>query len=261
VPVIAVGSHDTASAVAAIPDLDAESAYISSGTWSLIGMEVPEPVINDQGLALNFTNEGGIANTIRLLKNVAGLWLLQESRHQWQREGRDYSWDEMLAEAAQAAPFRSLIDPDAPDFMAPGNMPAAIRACCRRTGQPEPDSVGAVVRCCLESLALKSRRVIDSVGVLAGHQPKVVRIVGGGCQNRMLCQFTADACGLPVVAGPVEATAMGNLMVQAIATGHLADLAAGRRAVGASARRETYEPQNTAAWQDAYARFCALLAG
>jgi rhamnulokinase len=259
VPVIAVGSHDTASAVAAIPDLDADSAYISSGTWCLIGMEVPEPIINDQSLALNFTNEGGVANTIRLLKNVTGLWLLQESRRQWQREGHDLSWDKLLARAAQAEPFRSLIDPDAPDFMAPSDMPAMIRAYCRRVGQPEPDSVGAVVRCCLESVALKSRWVISSVATLAGRQPKVVRIVGGGCQNRMLCQFTADACELPVVAGPVEATAMGNLMVQAIATGYLPDVAAGRRAVGASAQRETYEPQNAAAWRDAYARFTRFL--
>lgn len=259
VPVIAVGSHDTASAVAAIPDLDADSAYISSGTWSLIGMEVPEPIINDQALALNFTNEGGVANTIRLLKNVTGLWLLQESRRQWQREGHDLSWDQLLARAAQAEPFHSLIDPDAPDFMAPSDMPATIRAYCRRVGQPEPDSVGAVVRCCLESVALKSRWVISSVATLAGRQPKVVRIVGGGCQNRMLCQFTADACELPVLAGPVEATAMGNLMVQAIAIGYLPDVAAGRRAVGASARRETYEPQNAPAWRDAYARFTRLL--
>ena len=259
VPVIAVGSHDTASAVAAIPDLDADSAYISSGTWSLIGMEVPEPIINDQSLALNFTNEGGVANTIRLLKNVTGLWLLQESRRQWQREGHDLSWDQLLARVAEARPFRSLLDPDAPDFMAPSDMPATIRAYCRRVGQPVPDSVGAVVRCCLESMALKSRWVIDSAATLAGRRPKVVRIVGGGCQNRMLCQFTADACELPVVAGPVEATAMGNLMVQAIATGYLPDVAAGRRAVGASVGRETYEPQDAAAWREAFARFTRLL--
>ncbi len=257
-PVIAVGSHDTASAVAAIPDLDADSVYISSGTWSLIGMEVAEPVIDDRSLALNFTNEGGVAKSIRLLKNVTGLWLLQECRRQWQREGHDLSWDQLLARAAEARPFRSLIDPDAAEFIAPGDMPARIRAYCRRLGQPEPDSVGAVVRCCLESLALKSRWVVEAAATLAGRTPKVVRIVGGGCQNRMLCQFTANACGLPVLAGPVEATAMGNLMLQAIATGYLPGVGAGRRAVGASVRRETYAPGDAAAWQDAYGRFTRL---
>ncbi len=237
-PVIAIGAHDTASAVAAIPDLDANSAYISSGTWSLIGVEAAQPVITPQSLALNFTNEGGVDNTIRLLKNMTGLWLLQESRRQWRREGQDYSWDELIALAGEAEPFRSLIDPDAPDFAAPGDMPAAIRAYCRRSGQPQPDSPGAIVRTCLESLALKSRSLIESLETLAGHQLDTIRIVGGGSQNRLLNQFIADACGRTVVTGPVEATALGNIMMQAIAAGHLSDLAAGPRAPAGSLAAE-----------------------
>jgi rhamnulokinase len=254
VPVIATGSHDTANAVAAVPELDGESVYVSSGTWSLMGMELPEPLIDDRTLALDFTNEGGVARTIRLLKNMTGLWLLQECRRQWQREGRLYGWDELVALAQEAEPFRSLINPDEPEFGAPGDMPAAIRAYCRRTGQPEPDSVARVVRCCLESLALKSRWLLECLESLMGRRLEVIRIVGGGTQNRLLSQFTADACERPVVTGPVEATAMGNLVLQAMATGHLAGLAQGRQAVGASVRRERFEAQPGDAWQEAYGR-------
>jgi rhamnulokinase len=259
-PVIAVGSHDTASAVAAVPGLDGRSAYISSGTWSLVGVEAPQPVIDQRALALNFTNEGGVSGDIRLLKNVTGLWLLQESRRQWQREGRDYGWGDLLALAAEAQPFRSLIDPDAREFASPGDMPAAIRAYCGRTGQPEPDSVGAVVRCCLESLALKARWVIEALESLLGHPLETIRIVGGGSQNHMLAQWTADACQRPVVAGPVEATALGNLMVQAIAAGHLPDVAAGRQAVAASVELHHFEPGLAGPWQEAWGRFQGLLA-
>lgn len=259
-PVIAVGSHDTASAVAAVPGLDVRSAYISSGTWSLVGVETPHPVIDQRALALNFTNEGGVSGDIRLLKNVTGLWLLQESRRQWQREGQDYGWGDLLALAAEAPPFRSLIDPDAREFASPGDMPAAIRSTCRRTGQPEPDSVGAVVRCCLESLALKARWVIEALETLLGHPLETIRIVGGGSQNALLAQWTADACQRPVVAGPVEATALGNLMVQAIAAGLLPDVAAGRQAVAASVDLRHFEPGPAGPWQEAWGRFQGLLA-
>ncbi len=259
--VIAVGSHDTASAVAAIPGLNSRSAYISSGTWSLVGVETPQPVIDERVLALNFTNEGGVSGDIRLLKNVTGLWLLQESRRQWQREGQDYSWGELMALAAEALPFRSLLDPDARDFASPGDMPAAIRAYCRRTGQPQPDNVGAVVRCCLESLALKARWVIEALETLLGRPLDTIRIVGGGSQNALLAQWTADACQRPVVAGPVEATALGNLMVQAIAAGHLADVTAGRQAVAASVELHHFEPGPTGPWQEAWGRFLSLLQG
>jgi rhamnulokinase len=259
-PVIAVGSHDTASAVAAVPGLDGRSAYISSGTWSLVGVETPQPVIDPRVLALNFTNEGGVSGDIRLLKNVTGLWLLQESRRQWQRAGHDYSWGELMALAAAAPPFRSLIDPDARDFAGPGDMPAVIRLYCRRTGQPEPEGVGAVVRCCLESLALKARSVIEALESLLGHRLETIRIVGGGSQNALLAQWTADACQRPVVAGPVEATALGNIMVQAIATGHLPDVAAGRQAVAASVELHHFEPGQAGPWQEAWGRFQKLAA-
>ena len=249
-PVIAIGAHDTASAVAAIPGMDADSAYISSGTWSLMGVETLEPVLSERALALNFTNEGGVGGTIRLLKNIAGLWLLQECRRQWQREGHSYEWDELLLMAEQAPPFRSLVDPDATTFLSPGNMPATLRDYCRRTGQPEPESVGAVIRCCIESLALKYRQVLGNLEELVGHRLDTVRIVGGGCKNRMLCAFTADACNRPVAAGPVEATALGSVLVQAMARGELQSVAEGRRAVAASVSLERFEPRNPAAWDD-----------
>ncbi len=260
VSVVAVASHDTASAVAAIPDLDADSVYISSGTWSLMGVETPQPILTEEALTLNFTNEGGVGNTIRFLKNIAGLWLLQECQRQWQREGQTYTWEDLLKLAEQAQPFLSLLDPDAPDFLSPGNMPAIIRAYCQRTGQPQPESVGAVGRCCLESLALKYRLVLESLERLVGRRLETIRVVGGGSQNHLLCQFTADACERPVVAGPVEATALGNIMIQAIATGRLPDVATGRQAIAASVPRRHFEPRASAAWQDAMARFRGLLA-
>ena len=259
VPVIATGAHDTASAVAAIPELDETGVYISSGTWSLMGVELAEPILNEQARALDVTNEGGVAGTIRLLKNVAGLWLLQESRKQWRREGQDYSWEELLDLATEAQPFRSFINPGAETFLSPGDMPAAIRAYCRETNQPEPESVGAVVRCCLESLALKYRSVLGGLESLLDRRLETVYIVGGGSQNDLLNQFTADACSRPVVAGPVEATALGNLTVQALATGRVSDIATGRRVIAASVSRRQYEPKHGEAWEEAYERFRSLL--
>lgn len=253
-PVIAAGSHDTASAVAAVPGLDGASLYISSGTWSLIGAEVPQPIVNDAVLARNFTNEGGVGGTIRLLKNATGLWLLQEARAQWRREGRDYSWGDLCAQAEQAEPFRSLIDPDAAEFFRPGAMVDNIRAYCRRTGQPEPESVGQVARCCLESLALRTRAVITSLDELMGKRLGVIRVVGGGSQNYLLNQYTADANQRPVVTGPVEATALGNVMVQAIATGHLGSIAEGRAAIAASISQETFTPGPVDGWDEAFER-------
>ncbi len=258
-PVIATGAHDTASAVAAIPGLDTTGAYISSGTWSLMGVETAQPVINATARAYNFTNEGGIAGTIRLLKNIAGLWLLQESRRQWARGGQEYSWADLMALAEQAPAFGPLINPDAPDFLQPGNMVDAIVAYCRRTGQAAPQSVGAVVRCCLESLALRYRWCLAALEELVGHRLETIRIVGGGSQNRLLCQLAADATGRPVITGPVEATALGNVMVQAIATGHLGSLAEGRAAVAASITQEEFTPRPHPAWDDAYARFRRLI--
>lgn len=259
-PVIAVASHDTASAVAAIPDLDERSVYISSGTWSLVGVETAEPILSETARALNFTNEGGVEGTIRLLKNVGGLWLLQECQRAWRRAGRDWSWPTLVALAREAAPLRSLVDPDAPDFLNPGDMPTAIRAYCRRTDQAEPEDPGALIRCCLESLALKYRWVVEALEGLTGRRLETVRVVGGGSQNALLCQLTADACGRRVVAGPAEATALGNILVQAVARGHLPSIAAGRRAIAASAERATYEPGDPGGWDAAFPAFVALLA-
>jgi rhamnulokinase len=259
VPVIAVGTHDTASAVAAVPCLDEHSAYISSGTWSLVGLELPAPILSAEARALSVTNEGGVGGTIRFLKNVGGLWLLQECQRHWAGQGRAYGWPELLDLAARAAPLRSLVDPDAPELLAPADMPAAIRALCRATGQPEPEGVGALVRCCLESLALKYRWVVQALERLTGRTITTIRVVGGGSQNGLLCQLTADACGRTVVAGPVEATALGNILVQALASGHLPDIAAGRRAVAASVEQQTFTPGDTHAWAEAISRFAALL--
>jgi rhamnulokinase len=258
VPVIAVGTHDTASAVVAVPGLDAHSAYISSGTWSLVGVELEQPILSVAAQQLNVTNEGGVGGTIRLLKNVGGLWLVQECRRHWQEEGQAYSWDELVAMAAAAPPLQALIDPDAPEFLVVGNMPATIRAYCRRTHQPEPTSVGAIVRCCLESLALKYRWVLTALTALTGRRIGTVRVVGGGSQNELLCQCTADACGCPVIAGPAEGTALGNLLLQAMATGHLPDLAAARRAAQASVAQRSYTPGAAPAWAAAVERFAAL---
>jgi rhamnulokinase len=253
--VVATGSHDTSNAIAAIPGLDDSSAYISSGTWSLMGVEMAEPVINDQVLALNFTNEGGVGDKINVLKILTGLWLLQESQLQWQREGNDYGWDELLALGEQAEPFQSLIDPDATEFLNPTDMPTAIRDFCQRTGQPEPSTVGAVVRCCLESLALNYRKALEDLETLTGKHLKTIRIVGGGSQNRLLSQYAADACQRLVVTGPVEATALGNVLLQAIATGHLPDIAAGRKAIAASFEQQHFEPGSKNAWDQAYGHF------
>ncbi len=259
VPIIATATHDTASAVAGIPGLDAGSAYISSGTWSLVGVETAEPILNEQARALNFTNEGGIAGTIRFLKNVGGLWLLQECQRQWQHDGQTYSWPELVALADGAPALRSLVDPDAPELLNPGDMPAAIRAYCRQTSQPEPASAGALVRCCLESLALKYRWVVEALEELTGRKLDTIRVVGGGSQNALLCQLTADACGRRVVAGPVEATALGNILVQAVARGYLPDIAAGREALAAFVEQAIYEPRPSSAWHAAIESFNSLV--
>jgi rhamnulokinase len=256
--VVSPASHDTSSAIAAIPGLDNQSVYISSGTWSLMGVEIPEPILNDQVLALNFTNEGGVDNKINLLKILTGLWLLQESQRQWLQEGSDYTWEELLALSEQAEPFRSLVNPDAPDFLNPTDMLKAIDSFCRQTGQPEPTSVGAVVRCCLESLALNYRKMLADLETLIGKYLGTIRIVGGGSQNHLLSQFTADACQRLVISGPVEATALGNILLQVIATGHLPDIPAGRQVIAASFKQQEFEPGKADAWEEAYARFKKL---
>ena len=229
VPVLAVGSHDTASAVAAVPAQGPGFAYISCGTWSLVGMELPEPVLSEASFKANFTNETGIDGTVRYLRNVMGLWLLQESMRTWSARGTPADLDTLLAAAAEAPALRAVIDPDDPHFLTPGDMPGRIAHACRRTGQDPPADPGATVRCILDSLALAYRRTIAEVQELSGRHVDTVHIVGGGARNALLCQLTADACGLPVVAGPVEAAALGNVLVQARALGAAPDDLAGMR--------------------------------
>ncbi len=257
--VLNVASHDTASAVIAVPTQEKDFIYISSGTWSLMGTELPQPLINSDSARLNLTNEGGAMGTIRFLKNIMGLWLIQESRRQWRREGNEYSFAQMEAWAKECKPLQCFIDPDDASFATPGNMPERVREFCRRTGQYVPESVGEVVRCIYESLALKYRQTAESIESLMGKKAKVIHVVGGGTKDTFLSQMTADACGTPVAAGPSEATAVGNLMMQAIALGEVKDLSQARQIVAASFELKHYEPSSERdVWDEAYARFCAI---
>ena len=259
VPVVATASHDTAAAVAAVPAEGPNWAYISSGTWSLVGVEESAPVISAGSLESNFTNEGGVAGTVRFLKNVSGLWLMQGCRKAWSEDG-PVSYEELTRAAADAPPFAALIDPDDPDFLNPPDMPEAIAAYCRRTGQKPPDTKGALVRSLLESLALKYRFVIDQLRHVLGHPIEKVHVIGGGSRNTLLCQLTADATGLPVVAGPAEATAIGNILVQAMAMGRVGSLAEIRSIIRDSFELRTFAPSGAApVWDVASARFQALI--
>ncbi|MFA7692633.1 MAG: rhamnulokinase [Candidatus Hydrogenedentes bacterium] len=251
VPVIAPGTHDTASAVAAVPVSADEGAwaYLSSGTWSLLGAELDEPHISEASLEQDFTNEGGVGGKIRFLKNIFGLWLVQECRRAWEREDGDtVDYGVMTAEAEKEVPFRSLINLDDERLIAPDDMPALIQSMCREGGYPVPETRGAIIRCALESLALKYRMTLRNLDRLLDRKTTCLHIIGGGVQNRLLCQMTADACGIPVVAGPIEATALGNLGVQAMAVGALSGLEALRAVVGRSVELERYDPRHTEAW-------------
>ncbi len=257
--VMTVASHDTASAVLAVPSPEEDFIYISSGTWSLMGTELKEPLINEQSRVANFTNEGGALGTVRFLKNIMGLWMIQESRRQWKREGKEYSFAQMEAWAKEATPFRSIINVDHPSFATPGNMPEKIRAYCRMTNQPVPSSEGEVVRAIYEGLALKYRFVAERIQELTGKRAKVIHIVGGGTKDGFLSQMTADACGIPVAAGPEEATAIGNLMMQLIALGEVKDLKEARAIIRDSFALKHYSPiADRKAWEDAYTKFCTL---
>jgi rhamnulokinase len=257
-PVIAPACHDTGSAVAAVPAKGEGFAYISSGTWSLMGVEAPEPVISKDSLAFNFTNEGGVCGTFRLLKNIMGLWLVQECRRTWAQEGEELSYGELTDLAAKAPAFGPLIEPDSHDFLRPGDMPARIRAFCARTGQKTPETRGEIVRSALESLALKYRWVLEKLEIMQARPLQTIHILGGGSQNQLLCQLAADATQRLVIAGPIEATAAGNILMQAIARGHIASLAEGREVVRRSFELATYEPGSAAGWDEAYERFLAI---
>ncbi len=257
--VIAPGCHDTASAVVSVPTTIKNYAYLSSGTWSLLGLELPEPVITDASYAANVTNEGGVNNTYRFLKNVAGLWLSQQSIAAWQSEGQTYSYGE-LAQLAQAAePFRSLIDTAHSSFFAPGDMPARIREYCRNTNQPEPETVGQIMRTIYESLALAYRQVLECLIELSGQPVDRLHIIGGGARNALLNQMTANSIQREVVAGPYEATALGNAIVQFIALGVIGDVAQARTILDNTIETPCYTPQDAAVWDAAYGRYLALL--
>jgi rhamnulokinase len=221
VPVIAVGSHDTASAVVGVPASSPRFAYISCGTWSLVGVELEQPVLTDASRRANFTNELGVDGTVRYLRNVMGLWLIQESLRTWQGAGLSVDLSDLLQQASRAPAFASVIDPDDPVFLPPGNMPARIAEACRSRAQPAPADPVHTIRCIVDSLALAHRRTVRQTQELSGHEVDVIHVVGGGARNALLCQLTADACGLPVIAGPIEATALGNVLVQARALGAL----------------------------------------
>ncbi len=264
VQVVLPGTHDTASAVMAVPAASVPGAvpdwcYISSGTWSLMGVEAAAPVVTDKCGQLNFTNEGGVGDTIRLLKNIAGLWLLQECRRIWKEQGNEFSWSDLVSKAEASPPLVSLIHPDDSRFVAPKNMPAAIQGYCDETGQMVPGPEGAVVRCIFESLALRYRQVLGWLRELTGATIQTIHIVGGGTQNRLLCQMAADACNCRVVAGPVEATAIGNVMMQAVSGGDVDSIAQARQVIRESFEAEEYTPQNTRPWDDAFLRFEKLV--
>ncbi len=254
--VVLAGSHDTASAVAGTPLASPRTAFLSSGTWSLLGLEVPGPVINEASAAANLTNEGGVGGTIRLLRNVAGLWLIQQARRSVWPDGDAPTYAAIAALADAAPPFTAFIDPDDERFLHPGDLPANVRAFCAETGQPAPADEGTLFRVLLESLALRYAVVLDQLAAASGVVPDSVHVVGGGANNGLLNRLTAGATGLPVRAGPVEATAIGNLLVQALATGHIGSLAEGREIVARSFPFTTVDPEGD--WTGARARFAAI---
>ena len=257
VQIVLPGSHDTASAVVAVPAEGEDWAYLSSGTWSLMGLELSQPLIDERVAALNFTNEGGVGGTIRFLKNIAGLWLVQGVRRSLAKRGREISYSELTALAAQAPALQVLVEPDDPSFSAPDDMALAIQEYATHTNQSPPRDEGALVRCCLESLALKYRWTLERLEELRGRRLEVLHIVGGGVQNELLCQWTADCLGRTVIAGPVEATAIGNLLTQAIGAGELRNLEEVRAVVRASFEAKRFEPNASAkaGWDEAFGRF------
>lgn len=255
IPVIAVAEHDTGSAVVAVPATERHFAYLSCGTWSLMGTEVDKPILSEAARRLNFTNEGGAYGTFRLLKNIMGLWILQESRRQWEWEGKSFTYVELVNLAEQAPAFQAFIHPDDPIFLAPGDMISRIQSYCARTGQKAPITTGEVVRCIMESLALQYRHVLELTEQLSGYSFSGLHMVGGGIHNTLLCQWTASSIGKPVWAGPAEGSGIGNLAVQWIASGAFADIWEARAVIRESFPITTYEPRDAEAWQAAYERY------
>lgn len=259
VKVISVTGHDTACAVVAAPSQEEDFIFISCGTWSLFGTELQAPVISEESRRYNITNEGGYGYTTRFLKNIIGLWLIQETRRQYRREGYEYSYNDLEKAAVASEAFRYFIDPNAPEFVAPGNIPERIRAYCVRTGQGAPQTVGEIMRCIYESLAMTYRHTMEQIQDCTGKKYRQIHMIGGGTKDNLLCSMTANAAGCKVVAGPIEATAMGNSAVQLMAQGAIRDLRQARQIVARSFQTIEYLPENTADWDEAYRRFCTTI--
>ena len=259
VPVISVCGHDTQSAITAIPSEKKDFAFISSGTWSLFGTELDAPVVNDKAKKLNVTNEGGYDFTTAFLKNICGLWLIQESRRQWIREGTEYSYAELEKEALAAEPFKCFIDPDAPDFVAMGDMPARVREFCKKTGQYVPETVGEVMRCIYESLAMKYKHVLAGIEDCTEKQYDRIHVAGGGTKDTFLCSMTASSCNRTVFAGPIEATVLGNIAVQFMSAGDIKDIAEARKIIANGENLKVYEPVDADKWENAYNEFVKIV--
>lgn len=259
VPVIAVAAHDTGSAIVSVPCCDSNFVYVSSGTWSVMGIESPRPIISEQSRQLNFTNEGGVDGTTRFLKNIMGMWLIQEVQRIWEGEGTKYSWPEMVELARKSEPFKLLINPDDPMFLNPRDMTQAIRDFCYQTAQGTPQNHGETIRCIYDSLALKYRYTLEQVSEFTVEPVEVIHIIGGGANNHFLNQLTADATGLTVVAGPTEATAIGNIMVQAKALGYVGSLNEIRQIIANSSKLTRFIPSDELDWNEAYDRYLRIL--
>lgn len=259
VPVISVCGHDTQSAITSVPSEDGDFAFLSSGTWSLFGTELDKPIVNETSMNINITNEGGFDGSTGFLKNIIGLWLIQESRRQWKREGKEYSYADLEKLALAAEPFKCFIDPDAPEFVPHGNIPERVREFCRKTGQYVPETVGEIMRCIYESLAMKYRLTFEKLRECTERDYPVIHVIGGGTKDGLLCQMTANSCDRTVKAGPIEATVMGNVAVQLMSDGSVKNIGQARKIVADSSELKTFEPKDTDKWAGAYEDFLKVV--
>ena len=259
VPVISVCGHDTQSAITSVPCEDGDFAFLSSGTWSLFGTELDKPIVNETSMNINITNEGGFDGSTGFLKNIIGLWLIQESRRQWKREGKEYSYADLEKLALAVEPFKCFIDPDAPEFVPHGNIPERVREFCRKTGQYVPETVGEIMRCIYESLAMKYRLTFEKLRECTERDYPVIHVIGGGTKDGLLCQMTANSCDRTVKAGPIEATVMGNVAVQLMSDGSVKNIGQARKIVADSSELKTFEPKDTDKWAKAYEDFLIII--
>ena len=259
IDVISVAGHDTQCAVAAMPSVSENAAFLSCGTWSLIGTELDGPVMTKESNALELSNEVGANGKINFLKNISGLWLIQETRRDLEKTDRKYSYNELEMLARESESFRSFIDPDAPELSAHGNLPDKIRAYCKSTNQPVPETVGQVVRCIYESLALKYRLALTQISQCTGKKFDVLHLMGGGTKDGFLCELSAESLGIPVIAGPVEATALGNIILQLIALGEIESIEEGRKIIRDTEKVKIFEKEHTPDWDEAFGRFCEII--